>query len=105
MKSYLRFLERNKLYTAIEVVGLSIALAFILFIGGFLFAQFSTDREIKKKGDVYVASSDEYYVFSAPVKQILEDRFPEINEITRVFSTKGYVESTYNKIYNGIKKE
>lgn len=102
MKSYLRFLERNKLYTAIEVVGLSIALAFILFMGGFLFAQFSTDREIKKKGDVYVASSDEYYVFSAPVKQILEDRFPEINEITRVFSTKGYVGSTYNKIYNGI---
>ena len=102
MKSYLRFLERNKLYTAIEVVGLSIALAFILFIGGFLFAQFSTDREIKKKGDVYVASSDEYYLFSAPVKQILEDRFPEINEITRVFSTKGYVGSTYNKIYNGI---
>lgn len=81
---------------------MSIALAFILFIGGFLFAQFSTDREIKKKGDVYVASSDEYYVFSAPVKQILEDRFPEINEITRVFSTKGYVGSTYNKIYNGI---
>ena len=102
MKSYLRFLSRNKLYTAIEVVGLSVALAFILFIGGFLFAQFSTDREIKKKGDVYVASSDEYYMFSAPVKMILEDRFPEINEVTRTFSTNLYVGSTYNKIYDGI---
>ena len=32
MKSYLRFLGRNKLYTAIEVVGLSIALGFILIL-------------------------------------------------------------------------
>lgn len=33
MKSYLRFLGRNKLYTAIEVVGLSIALAFVIILG------------------------------------------------------------------------
>ena len=32
MKSYLRFLERNKLYTAIEVVGLSLALAFVIVL-------------------------------------------------------------------------
>ena len=31
MKSYLRFLSRNKLYTAIEVVGLSVSLAFVIF--------------------------------------------------------------------------
>ena len=30
MKSYLRFLSRNKLYTVIEVVGLSLALAFVI---------------------------------------------------------------------------
>ena len=30
MKSYLKFLSRNKLYTAIEVLGISIALAFII---------------------------------------------------------------------------
>ena len=36
MKSYLRFLSRNKLYTAIEVVGLSVALAFVVFIATFM---------------------------------------------------------------------
>ena len=35
MKSYFRFLSRNKLYTAIEVVGLSVALAFVVFIATF----------------------------------------------------------------------
>lgn len=30
MKSYFKFLSRNKLYTAIEAFGLSIALAFVM---------------------------------------------------------------------------
>ena len=36
MKSYLRFLSRNKLYTAIEVVGLSVALAFVIVLGSYI---------------------------------------------------------------------
>ena len=33
MKSYLKFLSRNKLYTAIEAVGLIVSLALVLIIG------------------------------------------------------------------------
>ena len=33
MKSYLKFLSRNKLYTAIEAVGLAVSLAFVIIIG------------------------------------------------------------------------
>ena len=33
MKSYLKFLSRNKLYTAIEAVGLIVSLAFVILIG------------------------------------------------------------------------
>ncbi len=29
MKSYLKFLSRNKLYTAIEFIGLAVSLAFV----------------------------------------------------------------------------
>ena len=36
MKSYLRFLSRNKLYTAIEVVGLSLALAFVIVLSSYI---------------------------------------------------------------------
>ena len=32
MKSYLKFLSRNKLYTAIEAVGLVVSLAFVILI-------------------------------------------------------------------------
>ena len=33
MKSYLKFLSRNKLYTAIEAVALAVSLAFVILIG------------------------------------------------------------------------
>ena len=36
MKSYLRFLSRNKLYTAIMAVGLSVSLAFVIIMSCFV---------------------------------------------------------------------
>ena len=41
MKSYLRFLSRNKLYTAIEVVGLSVSLAFIILMSAYVIGNMS----------------------------------------------------------------
>lgn len=38
MKSYLKFLSRNKLYTAIETVGLAVSLAFVILIGSYVVA-------------------------------------------------------------------
>ena len=39
MKSYLKFLSRNKLYTAIEAVGLVISIAFVILIGNYVWQQ------------------------------------------------------------------
>lgn len=54
MKSYLRFLGRNKLYTAIEVIGLSVALAFVLILSSYIIDEIRTDREVKDKGRLWV---------------------------------------------------
>ena len=53
MKSYLRFLGRNKLYTAIEVVGLSIALAFVIILGAVLIDKSQVNDNIKDADDIY----------------------------------------------------
>jgi len=42
MKSYLKFLSRNKLYTAIEAAGLIVSLAFVLLIGAYARHQWRT---------------------------------------------------------------
>ena len=53
MKSYLRFLSRNKLYTAIMMVGLSIALTFVTLIGTFVWQQLDTAHNIEDHDRIY----------------------------------------------------
>ena len=61
MKSYLRFLGRNKLYTAIEVVGLSLALAFLIVLGSVLIDKSQVNDNIKYADDIYsLAITGEY---------------------------------------------
>ena len=45
MKSYLRFLSRNKLYTAIEFVGLAVSLAFVILVGSYVVQQYKVAHE------------------------------------------------------------
>ncbi len=54
MKSYLRFLGRNKLYTAIEVVGLSLALAFVIVLSSYIVNDMNINRILKNSDDVYL---------------------------------------------------
>ena len=45
MSSYLKFLSRNKLYTAIEAVGLIVSLAFVVIIACYTWQQFAITKE------------------------------------------------------------
>ena len=53
MRSYLKFLSRNKLYTAIEAVGLIVSLAFVLLTGHFVWQQRQMTRNVPDYKDVY----------------------------------------------------
>ena len=53
MKSYLKFLSRNKLYTAIEAVGLAVSLAFVILIGSYVVQQWRMTRNIPGWKDTY----------------------------------------------------
>ena len=54
MKSYLRFLGRNKLYTAIEVVVMSISLAFVIITSCHVWKIVSLTWDIEDHEDIYV---------------------------------------------------
>ena len=82
MKSYLRFLSRNKLYTAIEVVGLSIALAFVLLIGSYVWQQYSASRNVKSYDRIWTVGMENFgykrigmYLGAADV---MKENIPEI---------------------------
>ena len=87
MKSYFRFLWRNKLYTAIEVLGMAIAIAFVIFIASFIIGELSYDRQLKGTDDIYVAHSERLFIGSATIKEQVEGKFPEVEDICRMAST------------------
>ena len=54
MKTYLRFLSRNKGYTAVNVVGLSVSLAFVIMIGLYVWYEWTTDRWHRNADRIYM---------------------------------------------------
>ena len=54
MKSYLRFLSRNKLYTAIEIVGLSLALAFVIVLSAYIVEDMSVNKSLENTDDIHI---------------------------------------------------
>ena len=87
MKSYFRFLTRNKLYTTIEVFGMAIAIAFVVFIGSFVIREYNTDSEIKKRGNIYIGHSERLFFGCATIKEQLEGKFPEVEDMCRMMNT------------------
>ena len=54
MKSYLKFLSRNKLYTAIEAVGLIVSLAFVILIGRSILDQIRIRTQIPAQYNLHL---------------------------------------------------
>ncbi|MEE0234787.1 MAG: FtsX-like permease family protein [Bacteroidales bacterium] len=77
MKSYLRFLSRNKLYTAIEVVGLSIALTFVILLSSYIIDSISYDKDIDDKEDIFVC----HFINKASSFNILGNSFEKCPEV------------------------
>jgi putative ABC transport system permease protein len=53
MKSYFKFLSRNKLYTAIEAVGLVVSLAFVIIIGSSIRDQLGVVYHVPDHNNLY----------------------------------------------------
>lgn len=54
MKTYFRFLGRNKLYTFVTAVGLSVSLAFVILLGSYIVDDMSCDKVLGDMENVYL---------------------------------------------------
>ena len=84
MKSYLKFLSRNKLYTAIEAVGLAVSLAFVILIGSYVVQQYEVAHESPQWKRTFVLGSDEHLGLTYWDKEELEMNIPEVQAATHV---------------------
>ena len=91
MKSYFRFLSRNKLYTLINVAGLVVSLMFIILMGDYTWRQFTIDSW-HKNADRIVLVGDESNFFMWPQAAAdIKAMCPEVEQTCCVMSQSGKI--------------
>ncbi|MBR4469420.1 MAG: FtsX-like permease family protein [Bacteroidales bacterium] len=90
MKTYLKFLSRNKLYTAIEFIGLSVALAFVIISFCYVVQQYAVTRENPDRERIYAVGSDDM-VNCYAMKEFIDGKLPEVESVTHFHYKKGNV--------------
>ena len=91
MKSYLKFLSRNKLYTAIEFIGLAVSLAFVILIGSYVLQQRRAALGYPEWKNIYAVGTTYGSVEMGPrtgLAGLLKERVPEIEKAS-VYSYLG----------------
>lgn len=91
MKSYLKFLSRNKFYTFIEAFGLAFSLAFVIIIGSYAWQQYSIPRENPEYENIYTFGMPEYPGLTYGFPDVLLDRVPEVEYVASYFKTESFV--------------
>lgn len=84
MKSYIKFLSRNKLYTAVEAVGLAVGLAFVILIGNYVLQQHRVAHESPHWERTFTIETDYSFGLTYWDKEELEMNIPEVLTATHI---------------------
>ena len=84
MKSYFKFLSRNKVYTLIEAFGMAFALGFIILLLSYAKTEYSVGKNIKDADKIYVLGTSDMYGMTLDTPIEFFHQFPEIGAWTRV---------------------
>ena len=79
-KTYLTFLERNKLFTFVNVAGLGVSLMFVLLIANMVTRQLTVDADQPDADRTYLFRSDDYFGAHYLLGERLASRYPEIED-------------------------
>ena len=88
MKSYFRFLSRNKLYTLINVVGLVVSLTFVILLGDYTWRQYSIDSWHKNADRIVLVGSESSFALWPDAAAQIKDMCPEIEQKCCVMSSR-----------------
>lgn len=91
MSSFINFLKRNKLYSAVNLLGLSLSMAFVLLLAVYVTSQLSTDSFQKNADRIYVIAQKETLSSAYWLSRHMKANFPEI-ERSASYSTNGLQE-------------
>lgn len=87
IKSFFKFLSKNKVYTLIDVFGLSVSLMFVILIAVYTVQELSTDTFHEKGDRIYVIGNENGPLTAVPVSYRLQERYPEIEKVCPVIAS------------------
>ena len=91
MKSYLKFLSRNKAYTFINIVGLVVSLMFIILMGDYTWRQYSIDTWHKNAERIYLMSEESYFFLWPQAAEGIRQQCPDVEQTCCVLSQSGRI--------------
>lgn len=86
LKSFLKFLSRNKAYTLIDVFGLSVSLMFVLLIAVYTVQEMSTDKMHTKAERIYLVGNENWLATGAAIPYKVKERYPEVEKVCPIVS-------------------
>ena len=89
IKSFLKFLSKNKAYTAIDVFGLSVSLMFVILIAVYVERELNIDKQQVNYDRIYAIGNENFLGTGVPVPYWLEERYPEIEQVCPVITDQG----------------
>ncbi len=91
MNSFINFLTRNKLYSAVNLLGLSLSMAFVLLLAVYVTSQLGIDSFNKNADRIYVIAQKETLSTAYWMSRHMKANFPEI-EKSASYSSNGLQE-------------
>ncbi len=80
MKSFWNFLKKNKLYGAINIMGLTVSMAFVLLLAVYVQRQLSTDSFQENADRIFVIANENNLTMGYWLDKHLKNQFPEIEK-------------------------
>ena len=104
MKSYFKFLSRNKAYTFINIAGLVVSLMFIILMGDYTWRQYSIDSWHKNADRIYLTGSGEDFFMWPQAAQEIKEMCPEVEKTCCVMSQRGRIKYGQREVKEGDKE-
>ena len=101
MKSYLKFLSRNKAYTFINIAGLVVSLMFIILMGDYTWRQYSIDSWHKNADRIYLMGNESFFFMWPQEAKDIKNLCPEVEEACCVMSQSGKIKYGQQEVKDG----
>ena len=88
LKTYIRHLLKNKLYTLVTVLGFALSLMFVVLLSVYIQNELTVNDFQKNKDRIYRIEHEDLD-FSAPIAVNLKNTIPDIEDYTRVYDSQG----------------